>query len=104
MDALARSKEGTGTQIQAILNGSDLGQNQGVDGFLNPPLHYAVWFGHYDLAKSLLSKGTSPMETNGANETALHWAALTGRENIVKVVFCQPIPFPLISFHIIAFA
>lgn len=41
----------------------------------NTPFHWAIYNGHFELAKVILQAGAHVNATNNVGETALHWAA-----------------------------
>ena len=48
-------------------------------------LHYAAWKGNYAVAKVLLAAGVDVNAQNNAKKSPAHFAALTGRENILQL-------------------
>lgn len=77
------------TNYSAEIGEFDLNSAEDVIG--NRALHFAAWFNRPNLARKLLAKGADAMARNKANETALHWAALSGAPEIVDLLLRQVI-------------
>jgi len=53
------------------------------------PLHYAVRYGHEDVAELLIAKGAHVNERGAEGDTPLHYAAREGHKEIVELLLAQ---------------
>ena len=55
------------------------------------PIHHAAWYGHDECVQTLLKDyGCSPNVCSSFTMTALHYAALQGHTNVVRVLLSHP--------------
>jgi ankyrin repeat protein len=75
--------------VRAILENSGDALLSEYNEWGDTPLHSAIKYDQYDIAKALLDKGAKVDLVNDEKQTVLHFAAKTGNSEIIDLLFAR---------------